>query len=188
MLLQFRPMTTTTHTAQFNTLIRPYLVLNIAFVLAITIIGLPLALIWLMGIGQWWARHYYDKLMCEIDGRELRFRKGILFTVEKTIPLENIQDVTFVEGPILRQFHLSVLKFETAGQSSGQAHDMQLIGIVNAHQFRDLILQRRAEARARLQPQRDTTSVAAGDAQLQLLHSIDARLQQIAELLAQRQP
>lgn len=179
-------MIATTHSARFNPLIRPYLVLQIALVLAMTIVGIPLAILWLLGIGQWWARHYFERLMCEIDGRELRFRKGILFTVEKTIPLENIQDVTFIEGPILRQFNLSVLKFETAGQSAGQAHDMQLVGIVDALAFRDLILQRRADAKARSQP----TAAAApagksNDAeQLALLRSIDARLAEIASKLS----
>ncbi len=178
-------MIAATHSARFNPLIRPYLVLQIAFVMAITIVGIPLAILWLLGIGQWWARHYFERLMCEIDERELRFRKGILFTVEKTIPLENIQDVTFIEGPILRQFHLSILKFETAGQSAGQAHDMQLVGIIDALSFRDLILQRRAEARARLQPA--AAAAPAGKSneaeQLAVLRSIDARLAEIASKL-----
>ena len=47
----------TTH-AKFNPLIRPYLVLQIGFAMAMTIVGLPLALIWFLGVGQWWARHY----------------------------------------------------------------------------------------------------------------------------------
>jgi membrane protein YdbS with pleckstrin-like domain len=179
-------MTTPVHSARFNPLIRPYLVLQIAFVLTITFVGIPLAILWILGIGQWWARHYFDKLMCEIDGHELRFRKGILFTVEKTIPLENIQDVTFIEGPLLRQFHLSVLKFETAGQSIGQAHDMQLVGIIDALQFRDLILQRRAQARARLQPGAVVAGSGNESEQLALLRSIDARLAQIAEKLGGR--
>ncbi|MGH8445541.1 MAG: PH domain-containing protein, partial [Solimonas sp.] len=115
--------------ASFNPLIKPYLVLSIAATLALTVVGLPLALIWLCGVGQWWARHYFDRLECELDARTLRYRKGILFQVEKTIPLENIQDVTFVEGPILKRFDLAILKFETAGQSQGQANDMRLIGI-----------------------------------------------------------
>src|SRR5688572_6861196 len=120
-------MTTPTHSAGFNPLIPPYPVLNVPVILVMPIVGIPLALTGVMGIGQWWARHYFDKLMCEIDQRELRFRKGIFFAVEKTMPLENIQDVTFIEGPVLRRFNLSVLKFETAGQSQGQAHAMQLI-------------------------------------------------------------
>src|SRR3982751_2913681 len=118
--------------AQFNPLIRPYLVFTIALSLAISVIGLPLALIWVCGVGQWWARHYFQKLECELDGKTLRYRKGILVQVEKTIPLENIQDVTFIEGPILRHFQLSTLKFETAGSSAGQASDMHLTGIIDA--------------------------------------------------------
>ena len=110
--------------AEFNPLIRPYLVITIGFSLAATIIGIPIAIVWFLGLGQWWAKHYFEKLECELGERSLRFRKGILVQVEKTIPLENIQDVTFLEGPILKRFHLSTLKFETAGQSQGQANDM----------------------------------------------------------------
>jgi putative membrane protein len=45
------------------------------------------------------------------------------------VPLENIQDFTFIEGPLLKKFHLATLKFEAAGHSAGQAHDMQLVGL-----------------------------------------------------------
>ena len=85
--------------ARFNPLIRPYLVLQIGVVMAMTVVGIPLALIWFLGVGQWWAKHYFDKLHCEISDIEIRFRKGIIFQIEKTIPLENIQDVTFIEAP-----------------------------------------------------------------------------------------
>src|SRR5882672_4734461 len=89
--------TATSLQARFNPLIRPYLVLQIGLMMAVTVVGIPLALIWFLGVGQWWARHYFDKLECRLDERKLRYRKGILVTVEKTIPLENIQDVTFIE-------------------------------------------------------------------------------------------
>ena len=107
-------------TARFNPLIRPYLVLQVAAILAASVIGLPLAVLWVLGVGQWWARHYFDKLECHLDDRKLRFKRGILVTVDKTIPLENIQDVTFVEGPILRRFNLATLKFETGGSGAPQ--------------------------------------------------------------------
>src|SRR5262245_16182703 len=94
-----------TDLARFNPLYRAYLVMMVGLVMASTVIGIPVALAWFCGVGQWWARHYFDKLMCSLDGKTLRFRKGILFQVEKTIPLENIQDVTFIEGPILKKFH-----------------------------------------------------------------------------------
>ena len=169
--------------AKFNPLIRPYLVLQIGFVMAVTVIGIPLAVIWFLGPGQWWATHYFDKLHCEISDIEIRFRKGILFQIEKTIPLENIQDVTFIEGPLLKYFHLSILKFETAGQSAHQAHDMQFVGIIDAHDFRQLILERRQAARNRMQPQKAAGNSIGGDEQLALLRSIHGQLEQITTLL-----
>ena len=165
--------------AAFNPLIRPYLVVTIGFTMAITIIGLPLALIWFCGVGQWWARHYFAKLECELNDRTLRYRKGILVTIEKTIPLENIQDVTFIEGPLLRHFHLSTLKFETAGHTAGQANDMHLTGIIDAHAFRNRILAARdalKQPTPHIQPASAVDSVAA-------LQGIERRLDEIIALL-----
>lgn len=140
---------------QFNPILRTYFLLYVAFFLLISIVGIVLLPIWLLGVGQWWSSHYFQKLQCELTERSLHFRKGILVEVEKTIPLENIQDVTFVAGPLLRYFDLCILKFETAGQSPNQAHDMQLIGIIDAQSFRTQILEQRQKliaARTNQQP------------------------------------
>ncbi len=169
--------------AQFNPLIRPYLVLQIAFVLALSIIGIPLAVIWVLGLGQWWARHYFDKLDCHLDAKKLRYRKGIFVTVEKTIPLENIQDVTFIEGPILRHFNLSTLKFETAGSGAGQANDMHLTGIIDAAKFRNKIL----DARDALKQRNHTTPTLVDNASgTDDLAGIERRLDEIIALLKAR--
>ena len=163
--------------ASFNPLIRPYLLLSVGLTLAVTIIGIPLAIAWFCGVGQWWSRHYFDKLECELGPVALRFRKGILVQVEKTIPLENIQDITFIEGPFLRHFHLSILKFETAGQSAGQAHDMRLVGVIDAHAFRARILERREALKHQ---QQATVPPAEGADQLAVLRAILVRLDDIA--------
>ncbi len=172
--------------AQFNPLIRSYLVVTIGLSMALSIIGLPLALIWFCGVGQWWARHYFDLLQCELGDRTLRFRKGILFQVEKTIPLENIQDVTFIEGPLLRHFHLSTLKFETAGHSAGQAHDMHLTGIIDAHEFRNRIIEAREALRAQ-RVRQAAAGIETGAVPTETLERIATRLDEIAALLRDRQ-
>ncbi len=166
--------------ARFNPLIRPYLVLQVALFLTATIVLFPLAIVWVLGIGQWWARHYFDKLECELGPKLLRYRKGILFQIEKTIPLENIQDVTFVEGPLLKHFNLSILKFETAGQSQGQAHNMRLIGIIDAHEFRDRILEQRDALKHGRERGQAVPSSAASEETVVLLRRILARLDEIA--------
>lgn len=182
------PASSTTLRAAFNPLIKPYLVWSVAALLAITIAGIPFALVWLLGVGQWWSRHYFEKLSCELSDIELRFRKGILFQVEKTVPLENIQDVTFIEGPVLKHFNLSILKFETAGQSQGQAHDMQLTGIIDAHAFRQQILDRRHALKTRAQPlaAASPATVSGNNDELLLLTRISERLDEIATLLRTR--
>jgi membrane protein YdbS with pleckstrin-like domain len=172
--------------AQFNPLIKPYLVLYVGMIMVITVVFIPLALIWFCGVGQWWARHYFEKLECEMSATALRFRKGILFQTEKTIPLENIQDVTFIEGPLLKHFHLSVLKFETAGQSVGQAHDMQLIGIIDAHNFRTEILQRRESAKRAMSSQHAAPATVGENEQVVLLKAIHSKLEEIAVALKQK--
>jgi len=166
--------------ARFNTLIRPYLVLKIGVTMIATIVFIPLVPFWFLGIGQWWARHYFEKLTCELDDNAVRFSRGILVSVEKTIPLENIQDVTFIEGPLLRAFGLSILRFETAGLSVGNANQMQLVGIVDANAFRHEILARR-EAHKRRAPLAVTDPTRAEE--LELLRSIDRRLAELADAL-----
>jgi membrane protein YdbS with pleckstrin-like domain len=172
--------------AQFNTLIRPYLVFRVGIVMVLTVFLIPLAVLWFFGVGQWWARHYFDKLSCELSDTQLRFTKGILLTVEKSVPLENIQDVTFIEGPILKHFQLSILKFETAGQSSGQANDMHLIGIIDAHDFRSQILARRQALRQRYNQAVSMTTSSDGE-QVALLKNIDKQLADLLVLLKNRQ-
>ena len=71
------------------------------------------------------------------------FSKGAFFKVEKTIPLENIQDLTFLQNPILNLLDLRVLKIETAGSSNPHGSDMKLIGIVQAEEFKQQVLEQR---------------------------------------------
>jgi membrane protein YdbS with pleckstrin-like domain len=169
--------------AKFNPLIKPYLVIQFGVVMVMTVVGIPLAIVWFLGLGRWWAQHYFDKLECHLGEKTLRYRKGILVTTEKTIPLENIQDVTFVEGPILRRFQLSTLKFETAGHSVGQASDMHLTGIIDAQQFRNRIMAAREALKSRAAPPADA---GQGAQQLAALHAIEDRLEEIAGLLRER--
>ncbi len=175
--------------AAFNTLIRPYLVVTIGLTMVSTIIGIPLAVLWFLGVGQWWARHYFDRLECELSNKTLRYRKGIIVQVEKTIPLENIQDVTFIEGPLLRHFNLSTIKFETAGHSAGASSEMKLTGIIDAHAFRQAILE--ARDRLRLQGRGGLPSLTDGGGtarttELETLQAIQGQLADIAELLRRR--
>ena len=130
--------------ADFNPKISIYILLVVAFFIAITFVGIPLLLVWFLGLGQYFGKRYYRSLRCELTTKHLEFEKGVFFKVEKTIPLENIQDLTFVQNPILSYLGLKILKVETAGSSGGQnGSDMKLVGIIGAHDFKEKVLAQR---------------------------------------------
>ena len=130
-------------TAEFNPKIKSYILLSVAFILTISLVGIPLLIFWFLGLGQHISSRYYENLKCKLTKRHLEFKKGILFKVEKTIPLENIQDLTFIENPLLRYLDLRIIKIETAGQSNPQGSDMKLVGIVNSSDFKEKVLHQR---------------------------------------------
>ena len=129
--------------ASFSSKIKTYILLSVAFVLLITIIGIPLLIFWFLGFGQYVSRRYYENLKCKLTTRHLIFSQGAFFKVEKTIPLENIQDLTFLQNPILNLLELRVLKIETAGGSNPHGSDMKLIGIIQAEEFKQQVLDQR---------------------------------------------
>lgn len=129
--------------AEFNPKIKLYLLLSVAFIMTLTIVGIPFLIFWFLGLGQYICSRYYENLKCKLTARHLEFKKGVLFKVEKTIPLENIQDLTFIENPLLKYLDLRILKIETAGQSNPQGSDMKLIGIINSSDFKEKVLHQR---------------------------------------------
>lgn len=128
--------------AEFNPRIKSYISVAFILICVISIVGIILIPFWLI-FGRMYLNRYFASLHCELTTRALKFKKGVLFQVERTIPLDKIQDLTFREGPLLRHFNLSTLKIETAGQSAQGGTDMSLIGIVDAREFREKVIDQR---------------------------------------------
>jgi len=90
----------------------------------------------------------YDLRYYIVTDRALRVREGAVIVKEMTITHANVQNMRVVQGPLLRLFGIWHLKVDTAGgggaSAKGEAHDnshsIQLAGIENAHEVRDLIL------------------------------------------------
>ncbi|AUP81145.1 PH domain-containing protein [Flavivirga eckloniae] len=134
--------------AEFNPNIKTYIFLVTAFVLLISFIGIPILFFWFLGFGQYFSKRYYKTIECKLTHRHLEFKKGVMFKVEKTIPLENIQDLTFIDNPLLRVLDLRVLKIETAGQSNPRGSDLKLIGIKDSVEFKKHVLNQREVIRS----------------------------------------
>jgi len=158
--------------AEFNERIRKYIFWVVMFYMFITIAGIPLIFLWVFGAGQVISRRYYENLKCRLTDTHLEFKKGVMFRVEKTIPLENIQDLTFLDNPFLRWFDLRILKIETAGSSNPQGSDMKLIGIVDTPLFKEMVLDQRTVIRNRSLNETASSSNAGSDDMLEVLKEI----------------
>jgi putative membrane protein len=171
----------TIRTAEFHKEIKTYILLVVAFFLFVSIAGIPLLIFWFLGIGQFMSKRYYQSLTCQLTEQHLAFSKGYLFNKEKTIPLENIQDLTFIQNPILNLLGLKILKIETAGQSNPQGmSDMRLVGIVNAAEFKQAVLEQRAQLKEYYRGG-NTISTNQDDPNIALLTEIRDLLMEIKE-------
>lgn len=130
--------------ATFNPKVKTYIFFVVLFTLITTVIGWVIIPFWIFGLGQWLSGKFFKTLSCQLTNKNLKFSKGIIVHIEKTIPVENIQDLSFVGGPILRYFGLTLIKIETAG--GGGPHNqnmMSMIGINDAEKFKtEILLQR----------------------------------------------
>ncbi len=158
--------------AEFNPRIKKYIFWLLIFYMFVSVAGIPLIIIWIFGAGQAISKRYYEHLSCQLSETHLEFKKGIMFRVEKTIPLENIQDLTFLDNPFLRWFDLRILKIETAGSSNPQGSDMKLIGIIDTPAFKEKVLEQRSIIRNKNMSAKDTSQEAGGDEVIALLKEI----------------
>ncbi len=134
--------------ATFNPKVKTYIFFIVLFFLITSVVGIVLIPFWILGLGQFLSGKFFKTLSCELTNKNLKFSKGLIVHIEKTIPLENIQDLSFIGGPILRYFGLTLIRIETAG--GGGKHDsnmMSMLGINDAESFKVEILNQREKVR-----------------------------------------
>ncbi len=129
--------------ARFDPRLPKYYLLQTVLVLFLCIITIPLIPIWLV-VGWGFHKRQYDALSCELTSRSLNIRRGVIFKVQKNIPLDKITDLAVNEGPLLRYLGLCSLQIETAGGGQGSAMGQAILsGVMDALEFRDKVLTQR---------------------------------------------
>lgn len=127
--------------AEFDPAVTTYWLAGGAILLLVIVVGIPLLPFWFI-FGKIVTGRYLKSHHCELTTRSLKFSKGIFVRQEKTVPLDKITDLGFVQGPLMRMFGVEALSIETAGQSGAGAL-VQLQGVKEARQFRDRVLAQR---------------------------------------------
>lgn len=152
--------------AEFHPNLRWYRYLQGAGLLIASVVGILALPVWAVA-GWWWSNRYWEELECELGERTLSIGYGIWFRTEKSIPLEQIQDVSVRHGPLLNWLGLTKLKVETAGQGSSEQAAGNLVGIVEPIAFRDRVLEQRehlSDRRSGALPTGEGGDVAAAEA------------------------
>lgn len=173
----------TIRVARFDERVCTYWLLSGVITMTFTVVLIPLIPIWFF-LGSILTRRYLESMECVLTSRALKFKKGVFVRIEKTIPLEKITDMGMVQGPIMRQFGLSTLTIETAGQSGAGAL-LSMTGVIDAPGFRELVLEQR-DRQAPDAPTDSTPTATTQDAPV--LEEIRDSLLRIEKLLTQSSP
>ena len=112
----------------------------------ITIVGIPF-IPFLLLFTLWYYPEYLRRISARLTTHAVEIRKGVFMRKESTIPLDRITDVRLHDGPVMRHYGIRGLRLETAGQSGQYASsEGDLVGVIDAVEFRDLILRQRQKA------------------------------------------
>ena len=163
--------------AEFDDRYMPYTRWLVTLWLIVTVAGILVIPFWLL-LSHWYCPEYMRRASARLTTNALEIRKGVFMRAEATIPLDRITDVRLHDGPLMRHHNLRGLKVETAGQGAGPgASESNLIGVVDAVQFRDAILRQRQQV---LSAETTTPSPAQGSTPSE----VTALLTEIRDILA----
>lgn len=137
--------------AEFDPKVKLYLVLRVAATLTATGVGLVALPFWLV-LGPIWASYYFQSMVARLTDRSLEYSHGVWFRQETSVPLDKVQDLSLLHGPVLNALGLSTLRIDTAGSSTPGAAAASLAGVINAAAFRDEVLRRRDALQGRPAP------------------------------------
>ena len=166
--------------AVFDEKVKLYLVLRVAATLAATGVGLVVLPFWLV-LGPIWASAYFRSMVARLTDRSLEYSHGVWFRQETSVPLDKVQDLSLLHGPVLNALGLSTLRIDTAGSSTPGAAAASLAGVIDAARFRDEVLRRRDALQGRGQPAQVSGTAEAPSAPE--LREIRDSLQRIEALL-----
>lgn len=128
--------------AQFDRRISGYGRMVASLILLVTVVGIPLIPFWLL-FSLWYYPEYLRRISARLTSHTLEVQKGVFFRSEATIPLNRITDLRLHDGPIMRYYKLRGMRVETAGMSGSTGSEGDLVGVVNASEFRDAVLSQR---------------------------------------------
>ena len=162
--------------ASFDRKLKVYLVLQVAVACVATVVGIVVLPLWLV-VGPMWAQLYFPTIRARLSERSLTYSHGVFFRREMSIPLDKVQDLSLLHGPLLDVLGLCTLKVDTAGGGQAGAAAV-LIGVRDAVAFREAVIARRDALASLSRPESTGDSAVLEDIRDALLR-IEARLSRL---------
>ena len=131
--------------ARFDGRIGPYTRWVVTGWLVVSVVGILLIPFWLL-FSLWYVPELLRRMSARLTTQAVEIRKGVFFRSEATIPLNRITDVRLHDGPLMRHYGLRGLKVETAGQSGDTGSEGNIVGVIDAVEFRNAVLRQRQQA------------------------------------------
>lgn len=175
---------------EFDPKVKTYWLLAPCIVFACTVVLIPIIPVYFI-IGMLFVDRWLSALHCTLTTRNLVIKKGIFNRVESTVPLEKITDLQMYQGPIMRAMGLKGFRLETAGQSSGAGHLINMVGIKDTDAFREAVLDQRDRQQRHESPTAPATVAepresAGSDELIAVAREIRDSLTRIESALARR--
>jgi len=100
----------------------------------------PILLVVAVAIALLWVVLYYQSIAYHLNKTEMTWKRGVWFRRTGIVPYNRITNVDIVQGPLMRLFHFSDLKIQTAGASVDGNPEISLVGIKEPEPLRALIM------------------------------------------------
>jgi len=88
----------------------------------------------------YWIGRYYDSISYRMTDREIIWRRGVWFRNTGIVPFDRITNVDISQGPISRRLGIGTLKIQTAGYSTQSSPEINIVGVKNFEELRDIIM------------------------------------------------
>jgi len=88
----------------------------------------------------YWIGRYYDSISYRLTDKEIIWRRGVWFRNTGIVPFDRITNVDISQGPISRRLGIGTLKVQTAGYSTQSSPEINIAGVKNFEELRDIIM------------------------------------------------
>jgi uncharacterized membrane protein YdbT with pleckstrin-like domain len=113
--------------------------------LSICFIGfwLPVLLLWMLGLGQWYSNKRSDTFEAELTNKRIKIADGVFVRKIKSIPLDRVTDIVQNQGILERWLGIWSLHVQTAGTGGAARAEGVVFAAARPEAMREAIMDAR---------------------------------------------